>query len=166
MRKRKGLKVIEKKVLTSKQLPEKAKLVYIADEVEKFAEFKKDIRIKVDDTGVGGGVTDILQSHSYNIVPVNFQSEAKEPDKYPNVISEMWFEVGKIIGEISCPEDDRLMTELVNRKSKSLDKKGRRVVESKDEYKERGFRSPDEADAFLLTFYEPNESEPRIRRLA
>ena len=34
-----------------------------------------------------------------------------------------------------------------------IDKQGRLVVEPKDEYKKRGFRSPDKADAFLLTFY-------------
>lgn len=154
MYRRKGLKVTDKKILASKQLPEKAKLVYIADEVERFVGYDKKMRIKVDDTGVGGGVVDILQAKGYNVVPVNFGAEAKEPDKYPNTISEMWFEVGKIMGEISCPASDRLQAELVNRRQRQLDKKGRRVVESKDEYKARGFRSPDEADGFLLAFYE------------
>jgi hypothetical protein len=165
---RKGLKVTVtgKKVIASKQLPEKAKLVYIADEVERFVGFNKTIRIKIDDTGVGGGVVDILQAKGYNVVPINFGADAKEPDKYPNTISEMWFEVGKIIQEIACQASPRLQTELVNRRQKSLDKKGRRVVESKDEYKARGFRSPDEADAFLLAFYDPkNKVEPNIRSL-
>ena len=152
---RKGLKVIAEKVLTSKQLPEKAKLVYIAEEVERFYAYNKKLPIKVDDTGVGGGVTDILQRAGYNIVPVNFGAEANEPDKYPNRISEMWFEVGKFVHEIAWAASGRLQAELVNRKQKQLDKKGRRVVESKDDYKARGFRSPDEADAFLLTFCAP-----------
>lgn len=158
---RKGLKVVDRKILATPQLPEKAKLVYIAEEVERFFGFNKEISIKIDDTGVGGGVTDVLQSKDYNVVPVTFGAEAKEPDKYPNVVSEMWFEVGKIVHEIACDASDRLKAELVNRKSKSLDKKGRRVVESKDDYKGRGFRSPDEADAFLLAFYEPTIG-PRI----
>lgn len=152
---RKGLKVIDEKVLATPQLPEKAKLVYIADVVEQFAGYNKKVRIKPDDTGVGGGVVDILQSRGYNIVPICFGAEASEPDKYPNVIAEMWFEVGKIVHEIACAADGRLQAELVNRKSKPLDKKGRRVVESKDDYKGRGFRSPDKADAFLLAFYNP-----------
>lgn len=161
---RRGLKVVDKKVLGSQQLPEKGKLVYIADEIERFAGYDKKIRIKVDDTGVGGGVTDILQAKKYNVVPINFGAEAKEPDKYPNTISEMWFEVGRIIHEISCPQGDRLQTELVNRKQRQLDKRGRRVVESKDDYKARGFPSPDEADAFLLTFYNPKiDPVPNIR---
>jgi len=154
MYRRKGLKVTDKKTLVSRQLPEKARLVYIAEEVERFAAFNKTIRIKVDDTGVGGGVVDVLQAKGYAVVPINFGAEAKEPDKYPNTISEMWFEVGKIIHEIACAASPRLQAELVNRKQKQLDKRGRRVAESKDEYKARGFRSPDEADAFLLAFYD------------
>jgi phage terminase large subunit len=156
MYKRKGLKVLDRKVIPPKGMPEKEKLVYVADEVGIFAGQDKKIRIKVDDTGVGGGVTDILQHNGFEVVPVNFASEASDADHYPSAVSEMWFEVGKIIGEIACPEYDRLAAELVNRKSKNLDKKGRRVVESKDDYKERhGSKSPDDADAFLLAFYEP-----------
>lgn len=154
---RKGLKRIKKKVITSKDLPPQAKLVYISNELEEFVGHDKEMLIKIDDTGVGGGVTDIMESRDYNVVPVNFQEKANEPDKYPNVISEMWFEVAKIIQEIACPEEDRLRKELVNRKHLSLDKKGRRVVESKKDYKGRGFQSPDEADAFLLCFYDPYE---------
>ncbi len=152
---RKGLKLIASKTISTSHLPEKAKLVFIADEVERFIGYRKSVRIKVDDTGVGGGVTDILQSRGYTVIPVNFGGEASDPDRYPNVASEMWFEVGKIVGEVAAPRSNRLMAELVNRRSKGLDKKGRRQVESKDDYKERGFRSPDEADGFLLAFYEP-----------
>jgi len=162
---RKGLKIVKRKIIASSQLPDKEKLVFLADEAETFFEYNKKMRIKIDDTGVGGGLTDIMQSRKYNIVPVNFGETASEPDKYPNIASEMWFEVGKIIHEIACPKNDRLMTELVNRKSKGLDKKGRRVVESKDDYKARGFRSPDDADSFLLAFYNPRILLPGIARL-
>jgi hypothetical protein len=154
---RKGIKIVGQKILASPQLPEKAKLVFIADEVKRFYAYGKTIPIKVDDTGVGGGVTDILQAGGYNIVPVNFGAEANEPDKYTNTISEMWFEIGKIVQEIAWAASDRLKAELVNRKSRALDKKGRRGVESKDDYKGRGFRSPDEADAFLLCFHNPHK---------
>lgn len=152
---RKGMKVTSSKVISTSHLPEKAKLVFIADEAERFFGFNKKARLKIDDTGVGGGVTDILQSRGWTVVPVNFGGEAGDPDRYPNAASEMWFEVGKIVQEVACPRDDRLQVELVNRRSKGLDKKGRRIVESKDDYKARGFRSPDKADAFLLAFYVP-----------
>jgi len=160
--KRKGLKVKEFKTITSKQLPPKERLEHIADELEIFSGHDKEIKIKIDDTGVGGGLTDIMDRRGYNIVPINFNQTANDPDHYPNAISEMWFEVGKIIHEISClePDDERLKKELVNRKSRPLDKKGRRVIESKEDYKKRQKtnQSPDCADSFLLAFYEDEGS--------
>ncbi len=157
MYRRKGMKVVDKKIIATPQLPEKALGNYLAEEVERFAGQDKKIRIKIDDTGIGWGVTSPLEAHGFNVVRINFGAAATDPDKYVNTISEMWFEVGKYVHEIACPEADRLKAELVNRKSKPLDKKGRRGVESKDDYKARGFRSPDEADAFLLCFHNPHK---------
>jgi phage terminase large subunit len=37
-----------------------------------------------------------------------------------------------------------------------MDTKGRRAVESKQDYKKRGNRSPDEADALILAYFEAN----------
>lgn len=155
---RKGLKITDRKVIPPKDMPPTKRLVYVADELEKFADYLKvEVKIKIDDTGVGGGVVDIMQDRGYTVVPVNFQEKANDPDSFPNTISEMWFQVAKIVHEIAYAAGDRLQAELVNRKHLPLDKKGRRVVESKEDYKKRGFRSPDDADAFLLCFYERDE---------
>lgn len=164
---RKGLRVKAMKTVASPQLPEKEKLYFLSEKVEEFVDFNKEMRIKVDDTGVGGGLTDILQHKGYNVIPINFGGEANEKDKYPDVASEMWFEVAKIVHEIAWVPSSRLMSELVNRKQKAqLDKKGRRCIESKKDYKARGFRSPDEADAFLLAFYNPYGGRaPRMWRV-
>lgn len=155
---RKGLKILNHKTIVSKDLPLKAKLEFLADELEVFLDYDKGFKIKIDDTGVGGGLVSIMQRRGYNVIPINFAKTANDPDSYPNTISEMWFETARIIHEIACPELDRLKTELVNRKYKPLDKKGRRVIESKEDYKKRGsFQSPDMADAFLLCFYDRKE---------
>lgn len=163
---RKGLKTTGFKEITAKQMPIKEKLEFLADELEIFLGRDKKFKIKIDDTGIGGGLVSIMQRRKYTVVPINFAETAKDPDNYPNTISEMWFEVARIIHEISCPELERLKTELVNRKYKPLDKKGRRVIESKEDYKKRGgFKSPDMADAFLLCFYDRKpEGEPYIWR--
>lgn len=154
--KRKGMKVIGRREF-SKQDTKKT-----SDKLMEFSGTDKNIRIKVDDTGLGGGVTDNLTAAGYNVIPINFQNVAMDQNKYPNTISEMWYEVAPLIPEISAPHSDRLQTELVNRQSKGLDKKGRRCIESKKDYKKRGFRSPDDADAFLLCFY-TGQVELRIR---
>lgn len=154
--KRKGMKI------TGRQSYAKQDTKETSDKIETFADGDKSIRIKVDDTGLGGGVTDNLRRDGYNVVPINFQSLANKPNKYPNIISEMWYETSKLVKEIACPRNEKLQAELVNRKNMGLDKKGRRTIESKKEYKKRGFKSPDDADAFLLCFYK-GRNELRIR---
>lgn len=159
---RKGLKVIKRLVITSAQLPIIAKSAFMADRIEEMmlgvvprtGRATNDCLCKVDDTGVGGGLTDELQRREYEVQPIIFNAEANDTDKYQDCISEMWFSVSSYVQDIACAEDVRLQAELVNRKSKGTDKKGRRGIESKKDYKKRGFRSPDCADAFLLAFYE------------
>lgn len=152
--KRKGLKEIGRASFTKKRTTE------VCDLLVNFIGADKDILIKIDDTGVGGGVTDEMIARGYNVIPINFGAKASNPDKYPNLISEAWFYLQSIIDQISITNDKDLLVELSNREWK-MDSKGRRGVESKDDYKKRGFRSPDLADATILCFYTPPEP-PKI----
>lgn len=117
-----------------------------------FISWNPDVPIKVDDTGVGGGVTDWLVDNKLYAVDVNNGERAADPDRYPNAISEMWFHLADIIDEVDIPDDKELIQQLSRRRFK-YDSKGRRCVESKDEYKSRYGHSPDKADAILLCFY-------------
>lgn len=146
--KRKGMREIGRVSYTKKRTTE------VCDLLENFVGADKDVLIKIDDTGVGGGVTDQMIARGYNIVPINFGASAGDKDRYPNLISEAWFHLQSIIDEISIKDDKDLLTELANREWK-MDNRGRRGVESKDDYKKRGYRSPDEADATILCFYTP-----------
>ena len=152
--KRKGLKEIGRASFTKKRTTE------VCDLLVNFIGADKDVLIKIDDTGVGGGVTDEMISRGYNIIPINFGAKSSNSDKYPNLISEAWFYLQSIIDQISIANDKDLLVELSNREWK-MDSKGRRGVESKDDYKKRGFRSPDLADATILCFYTPPEP-PKI----
>ena len=152
--KRKGLKEIGRASFTRKRTTE------VCDLLVNFIGADKDVLIKIDDTGVGGGVTDEMIARGYNVIPINFGAKASNPDKYPNLISEAWFYLRSIIDNISIANDKDLLVELSNREWK-MDSKGRRGVESKDDYKKRGFRSPDLADATILCFYTPPEP-PKI----
>ena len=152
--KRKGLKEIGRASYTKKRTTE------VCDLLVNFIGADKDILIKIDDTGVGGGVTDEMIARGYNVIPINFGAKASNPDKYPNLISEAWFYLQSIIDQISIANDKDLLVELSNREWK-MDSKGRRGVESKDDYKKRGFRSPDLADATILCFYTP-PAPPKI----
>ena len=148
--KRKGLKTIDWKVYRKKSVDQTAD--YLMD----FTGDKKT-PIKVDDTGVGGGVTDILIRNGYNAIPINFGSKPKDYQKYPNKISEMWFEFADQLGKISIPDIRELRSELTSRLY-SYDAKQKRLVEPKKEYKKRMGDSPDFADALLLTYYNYNKT--------
>lgn len=145
---RKGLKEIARETYT------KLRTTEVVDKIAAMAQYDKSVLIKVDDTGVGGGVTDELKKQGYNVLPINFGSRAVEPDKYTNLISEAWFYMQAIMDEAQLKMDNDLLMELSNRRWK-MDTKGRRQVESKDDYKKRGYRSPDKADATILCFYTP-----------
>lgn len=126
----------------------------VCDRLEQFAYFNKDILIKIDDTGVGGGVTDEMIKRGYNILAINFGGEPGDKDKYPNWISEAWFYFGQIMDQVELPFNSDLLMELSSRQW-AQDSKGKRRVESKDDYKKRGFRSPDLADACIICYATP-----------
>lgn len=146
--KRKGLKTTGTKVYSKLRTNE------VADKVKEFVNFDKTIEIRVDDTGVGGGVTDNLLADGYNVIAINFGGEAQDKDKYPNWISEAWFHLVTILDDADLPFDPDLLMELTSRQWKQ-DAKGKRRVESKDDYKKRGFRSPDLADAAIICYGAP-----------
>jgi len=144
MYRRKGAKVVAHQSCTKKDT------VYVANVAWDMAGRDCDVVIKVDDTGVGGGVTDNLRRLGANVVPVNFHGSPRDKVKYTTVADEMWFELP--IVEIGIPDDPQLMEELAGRKY-IYDKIGRRKVEPKEEFRKRYRRSPDKADALLLCYY-------------
>jgi phage terminase large subunit len=136
------------------EIHSKLRTTEVCDKLELFASYNKKTQIKVDDTGVGGGVTDDMMKRGYNVIGVNFGGEANDKDKYPNWISEAWFSVAEMMGKISLPQENDLIMELSTRQWKQ-DNKGKRAVESKNDYKKRGYRSPDLADAMIICYAEP-----------
>ena len=142
--KRKGLKMLDYWIFTKMSTVEVSEFI--------MSEATQQDIIKVDDTGVGGGVTDILMNANYNVMPINFGESPVDKDSYPNRISEMWFQFKDTITEAQLIDIDGLTDELCQRQWK-MDNKGRRQVEGKDVFKKRHGRSPDIADAVLLCYY-------------
>ncbi|HKB41322.1 MAG TPA: hypothetical protein VKD72_33160, partial [Gemmataceae bacterium] len=118
----------------------------------------KRIPVFIDDDGVGGGVTD--QADGYCFVGVSGASVARDPDGYPNRRSELWFAAADRarrrqldLSRLPRASQDRLRQQLMAPTWK-LDSAGRRVVERKEETKEKLGRSPDDADGFNTSFCE------------
>ncbi len=126
------------------------------------------IQIKVDDTGVGGGVTDILLAAGFNAVPVNAGSASMWPEKYPEKRSELWFttaeraRMGRLaLGRLDKENLQRIKSQAMAPEWKQ-DAAGRRCVEKKEVTKEKIGRSPDEADALNLAFQDKILWEPAM----
>jgi hypothetical protein len=109
--------------------------------------------VVVDDTGVGGGVTDILcRDPSINVIPVNYGESAADDDHYCNIITEMYavfadeLKDGLISG---IPKNEIVLREFVARKYK-FDMKQRMKLQPKSEFKEEVGSSPDRADAIVM----------------
>jgi hypothetical protein len=117
----------------------------------------QEIPCKIDDTGVGGGVTD--QAGGFAFIGVNGGQHALDQEGYPNARSELWFVTSErarngqlYLGRL--PEDvRRLLRQQAMAVTWKMDGAGRRVVERKDETKETIGRSPDGLDALNLSFY-------------
>ncbi len=149
-----------------------------ADYMKRFANLQRCI-IKVDDSGVGGGVTDRLkevireQKLPYRVIPVN-NGEAATDGYYLNLGCQIWGRIkellesnfsntvqGKIddigipVCEIELPYDEEMIKQLSVRKYR-ITSKGKIQLESKDDMKKRGIGSPDTADSLALAFYEPD----------
>jgi phage terminase large subunit len=144
MYKRHGLKVIDCRIRAGQDT------VKTAGDAWDLAGRNPSVLIKVDDDGVGGGVTDILRRFKANVVPVGFGRESHDKNSYASIGDEMWFTFP--IDEADIPNDPLLMQELAGRQY-GYDNRGRRKVEAKKDFKKRINRSPDRADALLLTFY-------------
>lgn len=147
--KRHGLKVIQK-WSSSKPM----RTWEVAAKALEIAGDKFDV-IRVDDTGVGGGVTDelIAKIGSAKVHGINFASKKGiDRDKYPDLISHMYFEFEKILDTVDIPMDQDLLNELSSRKYHYNNSNRLRQIEPKDSFKKVYGKSPDEADALLLCF--------------
>ena len=106
------------------------------------------------DAGRGEGVIDRLRQLGYFVSEVNFGGKALNPS-YHNKRSEMWDAIRIWLDDGgSLPNDTDLKTDLCVPTYK-FDSTNRMQLESKDDIKKRGGRSPDLGDALALTFSYP-----------
>lgn len=110
--------------------------------------------INVDVIGLGGGVVDRLQELGLPVHGINVgEAPATDDGRYMRLRDELWFKAREWFYSraVCIPKDDALISELVVPKYK-IESSGKIKVESKDEMKKRGARSPNRADALCLTF--------------
>lgn len=133
-------------------------IVETAERIRLHASRHQPVDIRIDDTGVGGGLTDLLKSWGLPATGVNYAGKAKDR-QYPNIASELWFDFAAMLPQLSInpqiPDLAKLTTELTTRKW-HINSRNQRQIESKQDYKDTmNLGSPDLADSLLLACYEP-----------
>lgn len=148
------------------------------DMLKQFSQLR-NVEIKVDDSGLGGGVTDRLKEvireeglRNWTVIPINNGSKPtrNEEEHYENRGTETWADLRDILQEsfskhmqgqpieVELPNDERLITQLTQRKYR-MTSKGKIALERKEDMKKRGLDSPDRADAVVLSFATDNRKK-------
>lgn len=150
--KRKGNAVIENiKTWRDKSTMELSGI--ILNEYESTPIIDRPQEILVDVIGVGAGVTDRLIELDLPARGINVAESASLSDKYMRLRDELWGKAREWFEAKECvlPEDAALVQELAAPRF-AFTSTGKIKIESKDEMRRRGIRSPDLADSFVLTF--------------
>ena len=106
----------------------------------------------IDDIGVGGGVTDqLIEDRVENVNGVNVGAKANDP-QFVNLRAELYWKVAELFkaGDIAIPDDPELISQLASIHYE-FTRHGIKI-EDKEQVRKRIGRSPDEADALILSF--------------
>ena len=137
--------------------------------IREFPEYGGRIYVNIDDTGVGGGVTDRLREvrreeklNRMFVIPINaaekIETDTKEgreaAERYNNLTTHMWAVLRDLLEnrQIEIEDDAETFAQISVRKY-FMASNGKLELESKKEMKKRGVRSPDRGDAAALSVY-------------
>ena len=107
-----------------------------------------------DAGGMGQGVMSNFHSRGKRLFEFHTQAAAFDSQRYGNRMTEAWFCLRNrmVDGDCHLPDDVLLQRQMTTRQY-YMDRKGRIILESKDEYMKRQGDSPDRADAAVMAFY-------------
>jgi hypothetical protein len=137
----------------------KLDLVSVADEIERRIR-RHDIdpaRCSLDDTGLGGGVTDVLRSRGLGVRGVKFGSRARRPERFANVSAEMFWNLRRLLeagavalGRVAASRDGKILAEQLASLAVEYASDGRMRVAGDPGHLAAPSTSPDHVDALAL----------------
>jgi phage terminase large subunit len=123
-------------------------------------EFAPVRAVTVDVIGLGAGVVDRLREQGFRqVAGLNVAERALQPERYASRRDEIYFGLRDRFrdGEIAV-QDEKLAAQLAAMRY-AYTSRGQLKVESKEEMRDRGLKSPDRADALALAFA-PTHARP------
>lgn len=134
------------------------RVTQVASWVHKWAVDLNASEVRVDGHGVGGGVVDILfgmPDRKYTVISMNSNGTPEDRKQWHNNRAYWWDEFrrnareGHIDLDQDDPEWEKLHDELTMVEYKFSASSGGLLIESKDDMRKRGVKSPDFADAAI-----------------
>lgn len=137
--------------------------------IKQYPDYTGKIYVNIDDTGLGGGVTDRLKEVKKEqkltrlyVIPINAAEKIETDTKagreaaehYNNLTTHMWACLRELLEnkDIEIKEDSETFGQVSCRKY-TMASNGKLEIEPKKEMKKRGLDSPDRADALALCCY-------------
>lgn len=128
-----------------------------------------EARLLIDEIGIGAGVVDRLNEDKKfdgRIVGINVANRTQDDEniKFINMRARFYWKLRErfINNEIILIDRGSVVSDLTNLKYKFRSTDGAIQIESKEDLKKRGLRSPDIADALTLAFADESSKEPNI----
>ena len=125
--------------------------MFIANELAKVIDHYKPDAVNID-MGGGAGVIDRLREMGYKVFEVKFGDTSSSPE-WAFKRTEMWADMRDWLGGGGIDLDPRLFGDLTAPECKPYGKAGdQTILQSKEEMRGLGYRSPDDGDALAMTF--------------
>ena len=118
--------------------------------------FKSQLEeVKVDSVGIGYYMALHLRDHGFRVTEVNVGTASSDTEKYANLKAELYWNLRLRAesGELAALTDEKTISQLAGLRYRH-NSRGQTVIESKEEARKRGVKSPDRAEALMLAFAE------------
>ena len=114
----------------------------------------KPLICRIDSVGIGAGVYDILKDNGFsNIEEFNGVAKPLDVETFANLRAEIYFDLANKLqsGEVDLKDDPKMRSQLADLRFR-YNARNQLLIESKEEARKRGVKSPDRADALMMLF--------------
>ena len=125
-----------------------------------------DANVVIEEVGMGIGVVETLEDMGYSerVWGINPGAAAYDPEFYLNLRCEMWANLKEWLeSDVQLPNNPELNDDLCSIRRKPSGSTNKLRLETKEEMRRRGLKSPDVGDALALTFAVPFDLLPEKR---
>jgi phage terminase large subunit len=110
-------------------------------------------QVNIDSIGIGHGMVGHLKDLGFPVRAVNVGGSARDKEKHANLKAELYwgFRERASCGDLGGLVDDKAISQLASIRYE-YNARGQIVIESKEQARKRGVKSPDRAEAIILGF--------------